>query len=89
MVHGEFIESPQIKFAKRLTELLPEKLNNIYFTNSGAEATEGAMKLAKRVTKRTQFISFKNGYHGSTQGALMMMGDENGKIKFLALLPDT
>ncbi len=89
MVYGEFVESPQVKYAKRLTELLPEKLNNVYFTNSGAEATEGAMKLAKRATGRTQFISFKNGYHGSTQGALSMMGDESFKRNFRPLLPDT
>lgn len=89
MVYGEFVESPQVKYAKRLTELLPEKLNNVYFTNSGAEATEGAMKLAKRVTGRTQFVSFKNGYHGSTQGALSVMGDERFKRKFRPLLPDT
>jgi acetylornithine/N-succinyldiaminopimelate aminotransferase len=89
MVYGEFIESPQVKYAKRLAELLPEQLNNVYFTNSGAEATEGAMKLAKRVTGRTQFISFKNGYHGSTQGALSIMGDEGFKRKFRPLLPDT
>ena len=76
MVYGEFIESPQVKYAKRLTEFLPENLNNVYFTNSGAEATEGAMKLAKRITGRTQFVSFKNSYHGSTQGALSIMGDE-------------
>lgn len=62
MVYGEFVESPQVKYAKRLTEFLPENLNNVYFTNSGAEATEGAMKLAKRVTGRTQFVSFKNAY---------------------------
>jgi acetylornithine/N-succinyldiaminopimelate aminotransferase len=89
MVYGEFIESPQVKYAKRLAELLPGQLNNVYFTNSGAEATEGAMKLAKRVTGRTQFISFKNGYHGSTQGALSIMGDEGFKRKFRPLLPDT
>lgn len=89
MVYGEFVESPQVKYAKRLTEFLPENLNNVYFTNSGAEATEGAMKLAKRVTGRTQFVSFKNAYHGSTQGALSVMGDENFKRKFRPLLPDT
>ncbi len=89
MVYGEFVESPQVKYAKRLTEFLPENLNNVYFTNSGAEATEGAMKLAKRITGRTQFVSFKNGYHGSTQGALSIMGDEQFKRKFRPLLPDT
>lgn len=88
MVYGEFVESPQVKYAKRLTELLPESLNNVYFTNSGAEATEGAMKLAKRITGRTQFISFKNAYHGSTQGALSIIGDEYFKRKFRPLLPD-
>jgi len=89
MVYGEFVESPQVKYAKRLTEFLPPNLNNVYFTNSGAEATEGAMKLAKRITGRTQFISFKNAYHGSTQGALSIMGDEYFKRNFRPLLPDT
>ena len=69
MVYGEFIESPQVQYAKLLTEHLPVTLNSVYFTNSGAEAVEGAMKLAKRVTNRTQIIAFKNSYHGSTQGA--------------------
>lgn len=89
MVYGEFVESPQVKYAKRLTEFLPQRLDNVYFTNSGAEATEGAMKLAKRVTGRTRFVSFKNAYHGSTQGALSIMGDEYFKRKFRPLLPDT
>lgn len=89
MVYGEFVESPQVKYAERLTDLLPPQLNNVYFTNSGTEATEGALKLAKRVTGRTQLISFKNGYHGSTQGALSMMGDETFKRSFRPLLPDT
>jgi acetylornithine/succinyldiaminopimelate/putrescine aminotransferase len=88
MVYGEFVESPQVKYAKRLTEFLPEKLNNVYFTNSGAEATEGAMKLAKKATGRTQFVSFKNSYHGSTQGALSILGDEYFKRSFRPLLPD-
>lgn len=89
MVYGEFVESPQVKYAKRLTEFLPATLNNVYFTNSGAEATEGAMKLAKRITGRTEFVSFKNAYHGSTQGALSILGDEYFKRKFRPLLPDT
>ena len=88
MVYGEFVESPQVKYAKLITEFLPESLNNVYFTNSGAEATEGAMKLAKRVTGKTEFISFKNAYHGSTQGALSLMGDEYFKRNFRPLLPD-
>lgn len=89
MVYGELVESPQVKYATRITEFLPQQLNNVYFTNSGAEATEGALKLAKRYTGRTQLISFKNAYHGSTQGALSVMGDEYFKRKFRPLLPDT
>lgn len=88
MVYGEFVESPQAQFAKRLTDFLPATLDNVYFTNSGAEATEGAMKLAKRATVRTQFVSFKNSYHGSTQGALSILGDEYFKRQFRPLLPD-
>ena len=89
MVYGEFVESPQVQYAQRLTSFLPPQLNNVYFTNSGTEATEGALKLAKRVTGRTQLISFKNAYHGSTQGALSVMGDETFKRSFRPLLPDT
>jgi len=89
MVYGEFVASPQVKYAQRLAEFLPKSLDNIYFTNSGAEATEGALKLAKRYTGRTQIVSFKNAYHGSTQGALSVMGDESFKRKFRPLLPDT
>lgn len=88
MVYGEFVESPQVKYAQRLTEFLPPSLNNVYFTNSGAEATEGAMKLAKRYTGRTRIISFRNSYHGSTQGALSVLGDEQFKRNFRPLLPD-
>lgn len=89
MVYGEFVESPQVMYAKRLSEFLPGNLNNVYFTNSGAEATEGALKLAKRYTARTRLVSFKNAYHGSTHGALSVMGDEYFKRKFRPLLPDT
>ncbi len=89
MVYGEYIQSPQVQLATMLTELLPEKLNSVYFTNSGAEATEGAMKLAKRYTGRTEIISCYNSYHGSTQGALSLLGDEYFKSKFRPLLPDT
>ncbi len=77
MVYGEVVQTPQVLYAKALTDHLPKHLNTVYFTNSGAEATEGAMKLAKRVTGRSQFVHFKNSYHGSTQGALSVMGDEN------------
>ncbi len=89
IVYGEFIQAPQVQYAKALTSLLPENLQSVYFTSSGAEAAEGAMKLAKRVTKRTKIISFKGGYHGSTQGALSIMGDEYFKNAFRPLLPDT
>ncbi len=88
MVYGEFIESPQVQYAKLLAENLPSPLNSVYFTNSGAEAIEGAMKLAKRITNRTQIIAFKNSYHGSTQGALSIIGDEYWRNAFRPLLPD-
>ncbi len=88
MVYGEFVESPQVQYAKLLTEHLPSSLNSVYFTNSGAEAVEGAMKLAKRVTKRSQIIAFNNSYHGSTQGALSIMGDEYWRNAYRPLLPD-
>jgi acetylornithine/succinyldiaminopimelate/putrescine aminotransferase len=89
MVYGEFVETPQVKYAERLCQFLPKALDNVYFTNSGAEATEGAMKLAKRATGRTKFVSFKQSYHGSTQGALSVMGNEYFKQQFRPLLPDT
>ena len=89
MVYGEYIQSPQVNLAKALTDLLPESLNSVYFVNSGAEAVEGAMKLAKRVTGRTEIISFHNAYHGSTHGALSIMGSEFFKNAFRPLLPDT
>jgi len=88
MVYGEFVETPQVQYARMLTDNLPAGLNSVYFTNSGTEATEGAMKLAKRVTGRTQIIAFKNSYHGSTQGALSIMGDEYWRNAFRPLLPD-
>jgi acetylornithine/N-succinyldiaminopimelate aminotransferase len=88
MVYGELIETPQVQYAKRLTEFLPDSLNCVYFTNSGAEATEGAMKLAKRITNRSQIIAFNNAYHGSTQGALSIMGGEYWRNAYRPLLPD-
>jgi acetylornithine/succinyldiaminopimelate/putrescine aminotransferase len=88
LVYGEMIETPQVQYAKWLTDHLPASLNSVYFTNSGAEATEGAMKLAKRVTNRTQIIAFNKSYHGSTQGALSIMGDEYWRNAFRPLLPD-
>lgn len=89
MVYGEYVQSPQVKLAEKIASLLPEKLNSVYFTNSGAEAIEGAMKLAKRVTGRSEIISFRNAYHGSTQGALSVMGSESYKNAFRPLLPST
>jgi acetylornithine/N-succinyldiaminopimelate aminotransferase len=88
MVYGEFIEAPQVQYAKLLADHLPASLNSVYFTNSGAEAVEGAMKLAKRTTNRTQIIAFNRSYHGSTQGALSVMGDEYWRNAFRPLLPD-
>lgn len=87
LVYGEFIQSPQVQYATLLANYLPASLNSVYFTNSGAEATEGAMKLAKRITGRTQIIAFKNAYHGSTQGALSIIGDEYWRNAFRPLLP--
>lgn len=88
MVYGELVESPQVLYAKKLTQHLPSSLNAVFYTASGSEATEGAMKLAKRYTGRTQIAAFKNSYHGSTQGALSIMGDEYWKNAFRPLLPD-
>ncbi|MBC7743491.1 MAG: aspartate aminotransferase family protein [Flavobacterium sp.] len=86
-VYGEYIQSPQVLFAEKLCSILPKSLNSVYFVNSGAEATEGAMKLAKRFTGRVQIISCINSYHGSTQGALSLMGNEYYKQSFRPLLP--
>lgn len=87
MVYGELIQSPQVQYASLLAANLPSSLNTVYFTNSGAEATEGAMKLAKRVTGRTGIVAFHKSYHGSTQGALSIMGDEYWRNAFRPLLP--
>lgn len=87
MVNGELILSPQTAYAKLLADHLPASLNSIYFTTGGSEATEGAMKLAKRYTGRTKIIAFKNAYHGSTQGALSIFGDEYWRNAFRPLLP--
>ena len=87
MVYGEFVQSPQVQYARLLTEHLPPTLNSVYFTNSGAEAIEGAMKLSKRATGRTEIIAFNKSYHGSTQGALSIIGDEHWRNSFRPLLP--
>jgi acetylornithine/succinyldiaminopimelate/putrescine aminotransferase len=88
MVNGELVLSPQTAYAKLLTDHLPSSLNSIFFTASGTEATEGAMKLAKRFTGRMQIAAFKNSYHGSTQGSLSILGDEYWRNAFRPLLPD-
>ena len=89
MVYGEIIQSPQVKYAERLAGILPPGLNCCYFVNSGSEAVEGALKLAKRFTGRSRIISFKNSYHGSTHGALSIQGSEQFRNAFRPLLPDT
>ena len=88
MVYGEYIQSPQYKLAQLLSKNLPNNLSTTYFTNSGAEAIEGAIKLAKRVTGRSEIISCKDSYHGSTQGALSIMGSEYHKSKYRPLIPN-
>jgi acetylornithine/N-succinyldiaminopimelate aminotransferase len=87
MVYGELVQSPQVRYAKLLTTHLPASLNSVYFTNSGAEAVEGAMKLAKKITGRKEIIAFNRSYHGSTQGALSIIGDEYWRNAFRPLLP--
>lgn len=87
MVYGEYVQSPQVRFAEKLVSVLPADLNSVYFVNSGAEAVEGALKLAKRYTNRTGIISCYNSYHGSTQGALSVMGNEEYKQAYRPLLP--
>jgi len=89
MVYGEMIQSPQVKYASRLAGLLPETLSRTYFVNSGSEAVEGALKLAKRFTGRSKIIYFTNAYHGSTHGALSVQGSETYRNAFRPLLPDT
>ncbi len=88
MVYGELVQSPQVKLAERLTGLLPSTLDNVYLVNSGSEAVEGAMKVAKRYTGRTEIVSAFNAYHGSTHGALSIGGGEQFKNAFRPLLPD-
>ena len=91
MVYGEMVERPQVEYARRIAELLPGNLDCVYFVNSGAEAVEVALKLAKRYTGRTELISMRRAYHGSTHGAMSMMGTPEGeewKSEFRPLLPD-
>lgn len=88
MVYGEIIQQPQTKLAQSLVKLLPEKLDAVYYVNSGSEAIEGALKLTKRVTGRSEVIAFKDAYHGGTHGALSILGSEKLKNAFRPLLPD-
>ena len=87
MVYGEFIQKPQVALCKILAENSPENLNSVYITNSGTEATEGALKLAKRVTSRSEIIAAKNSYHGNTMGAMSVSGVERQNQAFRPLVP--
>ena len=88
MVYGEFIQEAQLNFARRLTTLLPDSLNAVYTVNSGTEANEAALKLAKRVTGRSELVSFRGSYHGATHGSMSVSGNETKKEAFRPLLPD-
>jgi acetylornithine/N-succinyldiaminopimelate aminotransferase len=88
MVYGEYVQNIQVQFAEAIVAHLPESLNSVYFVNSGSEAVEGAIKLAKRVTGRSGLVAFKDAYHGSSNGALSLMGNEAYKGPFYPLLPD-
>lgn len=87
MVYGEYVQTPQVRFAEKLVSLLPDNLNSVYFVNSGTEAVEGALKLAKRYTGRSRIVACHNSYHGSTHGALSVMGNEEYKQAYRPLLP--
>ncbi|WP_300897425.1 aspartate aminotransferase family protein [uncultured Alistipes sp.] len=91
MVYGELVERPQVRYAAKVASLLPQPIDSLYFVNSGAEAVEGALKLAKRFTGRTELVGMRRAYHGSTHGAMSMMGTPEGeqwKAAFRPLLPD-
>lgn len=88
MVYGEYVQSPQVRLACKLQEQLPDVLDAVYFVNSGSEAIEGALKLAKRHTGRPEVVAFKNAYHGGTAGALSILGNERLKRSFRPLLPE-
>lgn len=89
MVYGEIIQSPQVRYAERLASLLPPSLESVFFVNSGSEAIEGAIKLARRYTGRNEIIYFRNAYHGSTTGALSVQGSEVYRNAFRPLMPST
>ncbi|MDA9898337.1 aminotransferase class III-fold pyridoxal phosphate-dependent enzyme, partial [Flavobacteriales bacterium] len=88
MVYGEYVQSPQYQLSQLLVDNLPTSLNCTYLVNSGTEAIEGAMKLAKRISSKSKIISFNKSYHGSTHGALSIMGEEVYKTKYRPLLPN-
>ncbi|MEE1097018.1 MAG: aminotransferase class III-fold pyridoxal phosphate-dependent enzyme, partial [Bacteroidales bacterium] len=88
MVYGEFVQSPQYKYMKRLKEFLPESLSQIFYVNSGSEAIEGAMKAAKLFTGRSEILSCQGAYHGSTTGAVALLSQEEFTRKFRPLMPD-
>ncbi len=89
MVYGEVVQSPQVRYAERLASILPPSLQSVYFVNSGSEAIEGAVKLARRYTGRNEIIYFSNAYHGSTTGALSVQGSETYRNAFRPLMPST
>jgi acetylornithine/succinyldiaminopimelate/putrescine aminotransferase len=89
MVYGELVQKPQVEFAEKLCSFLPASLNSVFFVNSGSEAVEGAIKLTKRYTRRSELLHFENAYHGSSHGAMSVMGNEDYKNAFQPLLPDT
>jgi len=88
MVYGEYIQEPQVRYAELLTDQLPESLGRVYFVNSGTEAVEGALKLAKKFTGRHKFVAFTNGYHGDTHGSLSVTGRDVYRDPYKPLLPD-
>lgn len=87
-VYGEFVQAPQVQLATELLEVLPDSFQSVYFTNSGAEAVEGSMKVAKKFTGRREIIAAKQAYHGSTQGALSLIGNDEYREAYAPLLPE-
>ena len=87
--YGEFVQEPQVRFSEKLTSLLPPSLDSVYFVNSGTEAIEGSLKLAKRATGRTELIGCRRSYHGSTHGSLSLTDNAQKRYRNLPLLPDT
>ncbi|MDT8400401.1 MAG: aspartate aminotransferase family protein [Bacteroidales bacterium] len=88
MVYGELVQSPQVYYAKKLSDVLGHHFETVYFVNSGSEAVEGAIKTARRYTSRSRVVSFKKAYHGSTLGALSLYGEDSFKSGFMPLIPE-